>query len=304
MREGFQPPTELQTAFQNLYMYGNVLGQSPRKRLSWAKDLDVPLIDLTKDRQPVDVIWLVGDYPSYYPRNQRVSREFARLLHALGVSFGVLGAKEKSLGDCDRLFGEEGLFETLVETNKELLSAQQFRELVLLDPHSFRALQQFYPKYDAAFPAQHYVTFLAERLDQLRPLLTRPVERKITYHDNCCVGRRCSMFEPPRELLQAIPGVELVEMVRNRENALCCGGGGGGMWLDGHITEHGGRRLSDDRVQMAEATGADTLAVSCPYELSRFEDSVKVLGFDNRLVVRDIIELLAESMGIAEDRGS
>jgi Fe-S oxidoreductase len=304
LREGHQPPSELQTAFQNLYMYGNVLGQSPRKRMGWAKNLDVPVLDLSKDPQPVEVLWLVGDYPSYYPRNQRVSREFARILHALNVKFGVLGAKEKSLGDCDRLFGEEGLFETLVETNTELLSQQQFQELILLDPHSFRALQQFYPKYDAGFPAQHYVTFLAERLEQLRPMLTRPIPRTVTYHDNCCVGRRCSMFEPPRDLLLAIPGVELVEMDRNRDNALCCGGGGGGMWLDGHINEHGGPRLSDERVKSAADTGADILAVSCPYELSRFEDSAKVLGVEDRLAVCDIIELLAESMGIAEDRGS
>jgi Fe-S oxidoreductase len=300
LREGYQPPAELQTAFQNLYMYGNVLGQSPRKRLAWAKDLDVPVLDVSKDRQPVDVLWLVGDYPSYYPRNQKVSRAFARILHQLDVQFGVLGAKEKSLGDCDRLFGEEGLFETLVETNTELLSQQSFRELILLDPHSFRALEQFYPKYGTSFPAQHYVTFLAERLEQLQPLLRNPVHRKVTYHDNCCVGRRCAIFEPPRQLLAAIPGIELVEMERNRENTLCCGGGGGGMWLDAHISEHGGPRLSDDRVQMAEETGADTLAVSCPYELSRFEDSAKVLGIENRLAVRDIIELLAESMGIAE----
>jgi Fe-S oxidoreductase len=304
LREGFQPPSELQTAFQNLYMYGNVLGQSPRKRLAWAKDLDVPLTDLSKQPQPVDVLWLVGDYPSYYPRNQKVSRAFARILAALKITFGVLGSKEKSLGDCDRLFGEEGLFEMLVESNKEVLSQQQFREIVLLDPHSFRALQQFYPRYDAGFPAQHYVTFLVERLEQLRPMLSRPVERKVTYHDNCCVGRRCASYDAPRELLGAIPGIELVEMERNRDNSLCCGGGGGGMWLDTHITEHGGRRLSDDRVRMAGATGADTLAVSCPYELSRFEDSAKVVGLEGQLAVRDIIELLAESMGIAEDRGS
>jgi Fe-S oxidoreductase len=281
-------------------MYGNVLGQSPRKRLAWSKGLEVPILDLSKTPQPVDVLWLVGDYPSYYPRNQKVSRAFARILATLKVQFGVLGAKEKSLGDCDRLFGEEGLFETLVDSNRELLSAQQFGELVLLDPHSYRALQQFYPKHDAAFPAQHYTTFLAERVNELQPHLKRPVHRTVTYHDNCCVGRRCNSYEAPRSVLRAIPGIELVEMERNRDNAVCCGGGGGGMWLDSHITAHGGRRLSDDRVQMAAATGADVLAVACPYELSRFEDSAKVLGMENRLEVRDIIELLAESMGLDE----
>ena len=131
-------------------------------------------------------------------------------------------------------------------------------------------------------------------------MIVRPVEGKVTYHDNCCLGRRYGCYEPPRSLLEMIPGVNLVEMTRNRANALCCGGGGGGMWLDGHIVAQGGRRLSDERVRQAADTGADTLAVSCPYELSRFEDAAKVVGLEGKLKVRDIIELVAESMDLGE----
>lgn len=293
-------PSELQETFKNIYKYGNSLGQSPRRRMDWAKDLDVPVTDLAKESRPVDALVIVGDYPSYYPRNQVVARAFARILHALEVDWGVLGRKEKSLGDCDRLFGEEGLFETLVEGNIKTLRAEQFNKLVVLDPHGFRALQKYYPDFGAEFPAEHYTMYLADRIEQLRPLLTKPVEAKVTYHDNCCVGRRCESFDPPRTLLEAIPGVELVEMPRNRETALCCGGGGGGMWLDTHITEHGGHRLSDERVGEAAGTGAEMLAVSCPFELSRFEDAAKVVGLEGKLAVRDIIELLAESMGLGD----
>lgn len=300
MQEGIQPPVELQETFQNIFKYGNVLGESPRKRLNWAKDLEVPLRDLSKESSPVEVLWLVGDYPSYYPRNQVVSRHFARILSTLEVSWGVLGNKEKAVGDCDRLFGEEGLFETLVEDNKKLFDKHQFDKLVVLDPHAYRALEHFYPRYGARYPLEHYTTFLAERIEQLKPLLSKPVKATVTYHDNCCVGRRCACYESPRALLEAIPGVKLVEMARNRDNALCCGGGGGGMWLDGHITEHGGHRLSDERIRQAADTGAEVLAVSCPLELSRFEDSAKVAGFEDRLIVRDLIELLAESMGLDE----
>jgi len=300
MQQGFQPPAELQETLKNLLKYGNVLGKSPRQRMDWAKDLDVRVLDLSVEPRPVEVLWLVGCYPSYYPRNQLVARAFARILTEMGITWGVLGTKEKAIGECDRLFGEEGLFETLVEANRKLLDKQEFDKLVVLDPHAFRALQNFYPRYGAWYPVQHYTVFLAERLEQLRPLLIKTVETTVTYHDNCCLGRRAGYYDPPRSLLQVIPGVRLVEMARNRDNALCCGGGGGGMWLDAHIVAHGGQRLSDQRVVQAAETGADTLAVSCPYEPSRFEDAAKVTGLEGRLRVRDIIELLAESMDLGE----
>ena len=300
MLEDIQPPAELQETFKNIFKYGNMLGESPRKRLNWADNLDVPLKDLSKNPEPVEVLWLVGDYPSYYPRNQVVSREFARILNALGVNWGVLGNKEKAVGDCDRLAGEDGLFEKLVEDNKALLDQQEFEKLVVLDAHAYRALEHFYPRFGAEYPVEHYTSFLAERLEQLGPLLTGTVEKTITYHDNCCIGRRAGMYEQPRALLEAIPGVKLAEMMRNRADSLCCGGGGGGMWLDAHIVENGGERLSDRRVRMAAETGADTLAVSCPFELSRFEDAAKVVGLEGKLEVRDIVELLAESMNIVD----
>ncbi|MGD0897417.1 MAG: (Fe-S)-binding protein [Thermoguttaceae bacterium] len=300
MQEGIQPPAELQEAFQKVFKYGNSLGESPRKRMAWAENLDVPVRDLSKERAPVEVLWLVGDYPAYYPRNRTVTRAFARILTAMGIRWGVLGNKERTIGDCDRLFGEEGLFESLVEYNRKLLDEQQFETIVLLDPHGYRALEKFYPRFGAKYPVEHYTTFLADRIDQIKTLLVKPVTATATYHDNCCVGRRCGCFDPPRTLLGAIPGVTLVEMEHNRQDALCCGGGGGGMWLDGHIAAHGGTRLSDRRVREAAATQAGVLAVSCPFELSRFEDSAKVAGLDGQLKVRDLIELLAESMDLGE----
>jgi Fe-S oxidoreductase len=300
MQSGVQPPKELQDAFQNVFKYGNSLGESPRKRMAWAEKLDVSVRDLSKEPAGVEVLWLVCDYPAYYPRNRVVTRAFARILTALGIRWGVLGNKERTIGDCDRLFGEEGLFESLVEYNRGLLDECQFEKIVLLDPHSYRSLEKFYPRFGAKYPVEHYTTFLAGRMDQLKPLLTRPVEATVTYHDNCCAGRRYDCFDPPRALLAAIPGVKLVEMDHNRQDALCCGGGGGGMWLDGHIAAHGGQRLSDRRIQEAADVQADVLAVSCPFELSRFEDSAKVAGLEGRIKVRDIVELLAESMDLGE----
>jgi len=143
---------------------------------------------------------------------------------------------------------------------------------------------------------EHATPFLAKYLDRLKPLLTRKLGYTVTYHDSCCLGRQNEFYDAPRRLLRSIPGVKLVEMVHNRSNAICCGGGGGGMWLDTYFKAKGYPRLSERRVQEAVKTGADVLAVSCPYEISRFEDALKVLGYDKRMIVRDVTELLAEAM--------
>ena len=302
MQQGFQPPAELQETFQNVLKYGNVLGKSPRQRLDWAKNLDVRVLDLSREAPAGRRAVAGGLLPVVLSRNQVVARAFARILTELGITWGILGTKEKAVGECDRMFGEEGLFETLVEENRKLFDKYDFGKLVVLDPHAYRALQSFYPRFGHWYPVQHYTMFLAEYLEQLRPLMVKPVEAVVTYHDNCCVGRRCGCYDPPRSLLGLIPGVKLVEMARNRDDSLCCGGGGGGMWLDAHIVAHGGQRLSDQRIRQAADSGADTLAVSCPYELSRFEDAAKVTGLEGQIKVRDIIELLAESMDLGERR--
>jgi Fe-S oxidoreductase len=126
--------------------------------------------------------------------------------------------------------------------------------------------------------------------------LTRKLDYTITYHDSCCLGRHNGYYEEPRALLGAIPGVKLVEMQHNRVNSICCGGGGGGMWMDTYYKAKGLERLSDRRVKEAVETGADVLAISCPYEISRFEDSLKILGYDDKMVVKDVVELVAEAM--------
>jgi Fe-S oxidoreductase len=154
-----------------------------------------------------------------------------------------------------------------------------------------------YPSLGLRQPVDHTTPFLAARLDALRPRLTRKLGYRVTYHDSCVLGRHNHMHDEPRRLLEALPGVSLVEMTHNRDNTICCGGGGGGMWLDTHYKAKGQPRLSDRRVEEAVATGADVLAVSCPYEVPRFEDSLKVLGADDRMVVRDVTELVAEALG-------
>lgn len=244
------------------------------------------------------VLWFVGDYASYHPRVQSATKALARVLNALGVDFGILGAEENSDGDSQRLAGERGLFEMLAEKNGRAFSKYQFNKIITSDPHAYNALKNEYPALGISYPLQHYTEFLAERIDQIKLLLKRQISARVTYHDPCYLGRANGVFDPPRELLCAIPGVELAEMTHNHSNSLCCGGGGGGMWLDGFQWEKAHVRLSDWRVREAINTGAEVLAVACPYEPPRFEDAAKTMPGADKLKVRDIAELLAEAMDV------
>ena len=296
INEGRDIPPELQKVFEACDRYGNPLGANPRARADWIKGAGVPVPIAAQVKRPVDVLWYVGSYPSYHPRGVDAARALARIFTALGVDFAILGVEEREDGDSVRLAGERGLFEKLAEQNIKTLAKYRFRRLVVFGPHEFNAFKNEYPKLGGAWDVLHYTQFLVEHLDRLRPLLATPVARTVTYHDPCYLSRHNGEYEAPRTLLRAIPGLTLVEMGRTRENGYCCGGGGGGMWLDSVSRDHTRMPLSARRVIEAVETGASTLAICCPYEVSRFEDAVKATGHEGRLHVRDIAELLDEAM--------
>jgi Fe-S oxidoreductase len=289
-------PAELQEALMNSQRYGNPLGESPRKRAEWTTGLDFEIPLLAKSRQPVDVLWFVGDYPSYHPRIQGTTKNVAQLLNKLGVDFGILGPEENSDGDSQRLAGESGLFEMLAEKNGKTFSKYEFKEIITTDPHAYNAIKNEYPKLGIEYPVRHYTEFLAERIGDLEPLFKENGQKKVTYHDPCYLGRVNEIFDAPRELLNAIPGVDLVEMSHNKTTSLCCGGGGGGMWLDGFQWEKGHVRMSEWRVKEAVTAEAEILAVACPYEPPRFEDATKTVEGAENLIVKDIAELLVDAM--------
>lgn len=291
-------PSELQAAFERTSRYGNPFGESPRKREKWAKDAGVP-VRILKEGDSTTHLWFVECFPAFHQRNQMATRDFAKILDGLNEDFGTLGRDEWCTGDGRRLGGENGLFELLYDHNSKELAKREFHEIVVTDPHAYNALVNEYPKMGSNYKVTHYTQFLMERIEKLKPLMTKDLDLKVTYHDPCYLGRRNDIYDTPRDLLNSIPGIELVEMDRNRDNALCCGGGGGGVWLDSFIWEHTEVPLPEQRVKEAARTGASVLAVACPLEVSRFEDAVKTAGLEGQLVVREISELIAESMGFS-----
>ncbi len=289
-------PDELQDMFENVFQNGNTMGESSKKRAKWTRqaDVDVPILPRESDPDPVEYLWIVGDFWSYHDRGQDAAKAMAQVLTALDIDYGILGHQEQTDGDSQRLAGEAGLFEMVAQENATAITQYEHDQLLVSGPHALNALSHEYETVLDGWDEEvsHYTQVLADRIDEIE--WGQSLDRTVTFHDPCYLGRHNDEYEAPRTILSAIPGVEFVEMPRNRQDSYCCGGGGGGMWLDGFAGDYQDERMSDNRAREAKQTPADTLAVCCPYEVSRFEDAMKTVDAD--MDVRDIIELVAEAM--------
>jgi Fe-S oxidoreductase len=286
--EGTMDPT-LQQTLQNLASQGNSFGKSARMRARWTKGLDIEIKDARKE--PVKYLWFVGDYASFDERLQENTRMLATLLTEAGVDFGILYEGERNSGNDVRRVGEEGLFEMLAEANIETLRAAQFEEIFTTDPHSLNALRNEYPKLGATWKVWHYTELLVH-LVETGALRVQPLNRSVTYHDPCYLGRYNGVVEAPRKLLGLL-GCELVEMPRNRTNSFCCGAGGGRIWMDDSILSE---RPSENRIKEAATLDVGTFVVSCPKDVTMFSDAAKTTGHDERLTVLDIVRLVDEAL--------
>jgi Fe-S oxidoreductase len=278
----------LQEALGNVQRTGNSMGKPGRQRARWTKDLGFKVKDARKE--PVDVLWFVGDYASFDPRAQRVTIAFARLLRAAGVDFGILADGEQNSGNDVRRAGEEGLFQMLAKGNIDALEGCTFARIVTTDPHSLNALRQEYPALGAPpRSVLHHTELLLELVESDALRLKSVAGATVTYHDPCYLGRYNGGFDAPRALI-AHAGYRLHEMDRCRENSFCCGAGGGRIWGDDSgVVE----RPSENRIKEALALGDATLfVVACPKDMVMYTAAVEALDVRDRLAVRDIVDLL------------
>jgi Fe-S oxidoreductase len=298
VEEGQMEPL-LQKTLQTIHKTGNSFGESKRKRAAWTKGLDFPVKDARKE--PVDVLWFVGDYASFDPRNQKVTQGFARLLNQAGVNFGILYEGESNAGNDVRRVGEEGLYELLAENNIATLSSAGFKRIVTTDPHSFNTIKNEYPDFGGKYEIVHYTQMVLELIREGRLTPDRKLGYRTTYHDPCHLGRFNKEYDAPRALIEAV-GCELVDMARSRDNSFCCGAGGGRIWIPDPVGKD-----KPAQIRMKEAAqidGLEVFAVACPKDLTMFEDALKTTGNEGRFVVRELIELIEESMAprqIAEE---
>ncbi len=276
-----QPHEGLPTLLWSVYWNNNPWEQPPSQRTQWAKNLNLPIFD----SQQHDILYYVGCTASYDTRAQKVAHAVVALLNAAGVSFGTLGEDEPCSGEEVLSVGHKHYFREMAEDATKAFQEAGVTQLVTTDPHSYDAFKNHY---QGAIKPKHYTQYFAELLEEGKLKFSQSLDRPITFHDPCYLSRHNGEIEAPRKLLNAIPGVDLVEMPNIAEDTLCCGGGGGRMWLE---TE-AGERFSDLRVEEALTTGAQILATSCPYCIACLEDSVKARVIKD-LVVMDVAEIAA-----------
>lgn len=266
--------------------YGNPFKRLRSERAAWANGT-------RRYASGDEYLLYVGCLASYDENGQKIASSVADTLRASGVSFGILGEEEECCGNEVYLLGEMGLFQSLMDRNN-----QRFRELgvskvIVLCPHGYNAMKNNYQVSGGNFQVYHYTQILYD-LVKGNKISPAPIRARVTYHDPCFLGRYNNIYEEPRQVLCGIPGIELVEMDRNRRNAFCCGGGSGNFVTDFLA----GSEDSPARVRVREAyeTGADTLAAACPSCLTMLTDAVKAENLDDKLVVKDVSQILRESL--------
>jgi Fe-S oxidoreductase len=282
----------LQETMTRLNRYGNSFGSSPRARTKWTQGLPFKIKDARKE--PVDCLWITGDYAAFDPRVAPVTRAFARLLALAEVDFGILHEAEQNSGNDIRRTGEEGLFEVLRDKNIAAIGKAGHKRLITTDPHAYHALKNEYPWTNGNGRVAHYTELLDDLIASGKLPVRQKLDARVTYHDPCYLGRYNGLYDPARRVLRAL-GTSLVEMPRNRERSFCCGAGGGRIWMEdsGEIKE----RPAESRVREAAAlAGVSILVVSCPKDLVMFEDALKTTGLEGKLEVKDIAQLVEQAV--------
>jgi Fe-S oxidoreductase len=290
-------PQSLQKPLQALEKRGNPWGKLEKKRVDWAAVEDFKAsctVKVLGKKESAETLFFVDSISSYDDRMQEIARASARLLDAAGIDFGVLGKDEKDSGHEARRFGEEMLFQGLKDHNTEMILNAGVERIVTADPHAYNALKK---DYNGLPPVQHISELLQGRLraGSLRFSELETKDKTYTYHDPCYLGRHNGLYEAPRALLDAVPGLRRVEMQRCRDRSFCCGGGGLMLFYEPEQEE---QRMGVIRVRMASEAGADVIVTACPFCLVNVEDAIKVAGLEGRMEAVDLCELLSRQLAV------
>ena len=286
-------PQSLQKPLKALEKRGNPWGKLEKKRVDWTKELEqeAPVAILDGKKVTADTLFFVDSITSFDDRMQAIGQATARILTHTGTDFGILGKKEKDSGHEVRRFGEEMLYQDLRDKNTEAIQACGATAIVTADPHAFNALKNDYADIP---PVEHISQFLGRKV-RSGALAFRPLEddsKVYTYHDPCYLGRHNGIYDDPRTVLDAVPGLRRVDMNRCRDRSFCCGGGGLMLFYEPEEEQ----RMGVLRVKMAAEAGANMIVTACPFCLVNMEDAIKVAGLEGQMEAIDLAELAARQL--------
>lgn len=273
----------VKTISSKLNQEGNPFGEDRMTRTAWTEGLSVKTFS-----EEMEYLYSPCCYLAYDPRLKKVAKATARLLNNFGTSYGILGDKENCCGESIRKTGNEELFKKLAKANIKNYIDSGIQKILVSSPHCYHTLKNEYAQFKVNFEIVHVTQYLFQLLQDGKLKLKREFPKKVAYHDPCYLGRHNGIFDEPRELLKAIPGLKLVTMDEEREDSLCCGMGGGRVWMETHKEE----RFSNIRIEQAINAGAELLVTACPYCITSFEDTRVVLNLEEKIEVMDITELL------------
>jgi Fe-S oxidoreductase/nitrate reductase gamma subunit len=295
LTEGRLDP-DAQRAMTNIERQGNPWGLNRKERENWREvrdDVHIPTVkEMKKKGEEFEYLFWVGSMGSYDNRSQKIALSFAKLLNEAGVKFAILGNKEKNSGDTPRRLGNEFLFQELAQNNIEEFEKNGVKKIVTIDPHAYNIFKNEYPDFGLQAEVYHHTEVLAQLVKEGRLVPKHAVNETITFHDSCYLGRYNEVYDPPREILKAIPGVKLVEMERNRETGMCCGAGGGLMWME----EETGHRINVARTEQALAVNPTVISSGCPYCLTMLSDGTKAKEVEDTVRTYDVAELLEKAV--------
>jgi len=284
-----QAPSEVAPSLRNIEQRQNPFGVPQSERPAWTKGLGVKI--LAEDSNVEYLLW-AGCYGAFDNRNKDVLIALAKLLNYAQISYGILGEEEHCCGDPARRLGDDYNFQMLAQTNVEIMNGYSVTKIVTPCPHGYNTIKNEYGQFGGNYEVYHHSELISKLLKDGRLKAGKTFDIRAAYHDSCYLGRYNDIYDSPRDVIRSVTGAKLIEMKRHRRKSFCCGAGGGRMWME----ENSNQKVNQVRVEEAHRAGADNLITACPFCLSMLEDGLKGKNLDDTIKIRDIAELLIDSI--------
>lgn len=285
-------PHEAARYFQNIERQSNPWGINRKERIKWREEREDIEVLTVQEAEEFEYLFWVGSMGSFDKRSQKIAQSLAKIMNRAGVKFAILGNEERNSGDTSRRMGNEYLFQQLAAENIANFQAYEVKKIITIDPHAYNTFKHEYPEFGLEAEVYHHTEVIYQWIQEGRLKPTKEVNEIIAYHDSCYIGRYNQIYDIPRQILQLIPGVKVLEMERNKEDAMCCGAGGGMMWLE----ETQGKRMNVDRTEQALVLNPTTIGSNCPYCLTMLSDGMKAKEVEEKVKTLDIAEIVEQSL--------